>query len=122
MDASRRIARIVGPMALAIAGTEWANMDIFAAQTAPLVYLNGTILFAAGVAILQAHASWRRDWTMLVTLAGWLVAIAGLWRMAFPTANQAAEGPATNVVFVLLAAAGAVLSWRGYRTGGSRAP
>ena len=114
-DAARRIARILGPTALAVSATESANMDIFAAQTAPVVYLNGTLLFVAGVAILQAHARWRADWTLLVTLSGWMLAAAGLWRMATPGVPQAAGGPATTAVFVLLAAAGALLTWRGYR-------
>lgn len=121
MDISRRIARILGPVAIALAVTEWANMDIFAAQTAPVVYLNGTVLFACGVAILQAHARWRADWTALVTLTGWLITIAGLWRMAMPGATQAADGPATNVMFVIIALAGAVMTWGGYRPAASRA-
>lgn len=112
---ARTIARILGPAALAISVTEWANMDAFATQTPPVVYLNGSILFIAGVAILQAHGRWRRDWSALVTAAGWLLAAAGLYRMVAPTAPQAAAGPATNVVFVLLALAGIVLSVQGYR-------
>jgi hypothetical protein len=114
-DAARRVARILGPTAVAVSLTEAANMGIFAAQSAPVVYLNGTLLFIAGVAILQAHARWRRDWTVLVTLAGWMLAAAGLFRMAFPEAPQASEGAALTATFVGLAAAGAVLSWFGYR-------
>lgn len=51
---ARTIARVAGPALLALAATERMNIHIFAAQTAPVVYLNGTILFVAGVAMLQA--------------------------------------------------------------------
>lgn len=59
---SRTIARIVGPSVVVLAATEAFNMAIFAAQTAPVVYLNGTLLFVAGVAIVQAHNRWRWGW------------------------------------------------------------
>ncbi len=34
-------------------------MHIFVAQTAPVVYLNGTLLLVGGVAIVQALNRWR---------------------------------------------------------------
>ena len=113
--ASRTIARILGPVCLVLAPTEWWNLEVFAAQTAPVVYLNGTLLLAAGVAILQAHSGWRRDWTVLVTLAGWGLALAGLARMIAPAAPQVAPGPVADGVLLLILAAGAVLTFRGYQ-------
>lgn len=110
-----RIARILGPFLLAMGLTEPLAMPVFAAQTAPVVYLNGTLLFVAGVAILQAYARWTRDWRSLVTLFGWLMTAAGLYRLAKPAAPQLDAGPGTDVVFLVLIAAGAVLSWQGYR-------
>ena len=71
--AARTIARIAGPSLIALAATEWLNMDIFAQQTAPVVYLNGTLLLVGGVAILQAHSRWNRGWPVMVTLTGWLI-------------------------------------------------
>ena len=110
-----RIARILGPFLLAMGLTEPFAMPVFAAQTGPVVYLNGTLLFVAGVAILQAYARWTRDWRSLVTLFGWLMTAAGLYRLAKPAAPQLDAGPGTDVVFLVLIAAGAVLSWQGYR-------
>jgi hypothetical protein len=46
-------------------------MHIFAAQTAPIVYLNGTLLFVGGLAIVQSHNRWSWGWPLLVTLTGW---------------------------------------------------
>jgi hypothetical protein len=112
---SRRIARIAGPTAIALAVTESANMHIFAAQTAPVVYLNGTLLFVAGVAMVQAHNRWSRGWPLLVTLFGWGVLALGLARMMAPEAAQAGDGPATRAIFVALLALGGLLSFLGYR-------
>lgn len=101
-----------------LAATEAFNMPIFAAQTAPVVYLNGTLLFVAGVAIVQAHNRWRWGWPLLVTLSGWGILVVGLVRMISPGAPQAVEGPVTDAVFVALLALGVGLSVLGYRRGG----
>ncbi|MFN3522050.1 MAG: hypothetical protein ACK4YQ_07355 [Phenylobacterium sp.] len=119
MSASRTIARILGPSAVAVAATEWMNMDIFAAQTAPVVYLNGTLLFVGGLAIVQAHNRWAWGWPLLVTLAGWALAVAGLARMIAPGAAQVEAGFLADLVFAVLFAAGLWLSYEGYgRRGG----
>lgn len=89
-------------------------MDIFAQQTAPVVYLNGTLLLVGGVAILQAHNRWSFGWPLLVTLTGWVIAALGLLRMIAPQGAQAREGLTTNLVFIALAILGAALSVRGY--------
>jgi hypothetical protein len=54
---SRQIARIVGPTLIALGISEALNLDAFAGNAAPVVYLNGTLLFVAGLAIVQAHNS-----------------------------------------------------------------
>jgi hypothetical protein len=103
---------------IALAFTERMNIDIFSTQTAPVVYLNGTLLFIAGVAILQAHACWRRDGSAFVTLTGWFVVGIGLYRMIAPEAPQLGNGQVANTVFVGLALLGAALSILGYRRAG----
>lgn len=89
-------------------------MHIFAAQTAPVVYLNGVLLFVGGVAIVQAHNLWR-GWPLLVTLTGWGIVALGLFRMIAPEAGQAREGPVTGAIFIALMAVGGLLSVLGYR-------
>ena len=115
MPVEVRIARILGPFLLAMGLTEPFAMPVFAAQTGPVVYLNGTLLFVAGVAILQAYSRWTRDWRSLVTLFGWVMTAAGLYRLAQPAAPQLDAGPGTDAVFLVLIAAGAVLTLKGYR-------
>jgi hypothetical protein len=95
MTDSRQLAGLIGPTMVAIGATEASNMDIFSNQIAPVVYLNGTILFVAGLAIVRAHNLWTWRWPVMLTLTGWVALIAGLWRMAAPNALQASENALT---------------------------
>jgi hypothetical protein len=92
MTNSTRIAGLIGPTAIAISITEWMNLGVFTAAMgpsfAPHVYLNGTLLFVAGLAIARAHNHWTCDWPVLVTLVGWVVMLGGLGRMVAPVSAQ----------------------------------
>lgn len=114
MEVSRRIARILGPMLVALGLTEGVNIEVFAGNPPPLVYLNGTLLFVAGVAILQAYRRWTLSLSVLVTVMGWAFLAAGLYRMALPAAAQLAAGPATWATLAVLVTLGGLLSFRGY--------
>ena len=81
---------------------------------APVVYLNGTALFVAGLAIVQIHNRWARNWTVLVTLAGWVLLAGGLYRMVAPTAPQLGRGTTTYVLLAVLIATGGLLTFKGY--------
>lgn len=43
--------------------------DAVSRQLAGLI---GPVLFVAGLAVIRAHNRWRLDWTLLVTVLGWL--------------------------------------------------
>jgi hypothetical protein len=45
-------------------------------------------MFVAGLAIVRAHNRWRADWTVLVTLSGWLALTFGAARMFAASAYQ----------------------------------
>lgn len=115
MENSRSLAGLIGPTLVAVGTTEAFNMDIFAAQTAPVVYLNGTLLFVAGLAIVRAHNVWSLSWRVLVTVLGWLSLAAGLYRMAAPSAPQAGSGPLTYLLLAVLVGLGALLTCMAYR-------
>jgi O-methyltransferase len=95
MPRSQQIARIVGPTLIAVGVTEAINIDSFAGSAAPVVYLNGMVLFVAGLTIVQAHNRWVREWSVLVTLTGWVLFLGGLCRMFAPAAPQMSKGVAT---------------------------
>jgi len=120
MSNSAHIARLLGPALIGITLTEWMNLDVFTAAIGPsfaaYVYLNGTLLFVAGLAIVRAHNHWTRRWPVLITLVGWFAILAGLGRMVAPISAQQA-GQNTPVVYVSLAALlviGIVLTFASY--------
>jgi len=120
MTNSTRIAGLLGPTLIALTITEWMNLGVFieamGPSYAPHVYLNGTLLFVAGLAIVRAHNLWTSSWPVLITLVGWFAVFAGLGRMAAPmTAQMAGESPTfLYASLVTLLAIGIVLSFKGY--------
>lgn len=131
MPNSAHIARLLGPALIGITVTEWLNLDVFAAAIGPTyathVYLDGTLLFVAGLAIVRAHNVWSRSWPVLITLVGWIGILGGLGRMVAPVAAQQAgkQASVVHASLVALLLIGVVLTFKGYRqedgskTGGS---
>ena len=60
---SRELAGVVGPALVAIGVTEALNLHIFDTQIPQVVYLNGTILFVSGVALVRTHNRWTWNWS-----------------------------------------------------------
>jgi len=54
-------SRQLGPTLVAIGVTEAMNLSVFAGNVPAVVYLNGTILFVAGLAVVSAHNRWAFD-------------------------------------------------------------
>jgi hypothetical protein len=112
---SRAIAGIAGPTMLAIGASEALTYGIWAANIAPLIALNGVLLFVAGLAIVRAHNRWTRGWPVLVTLTGWLGIFGGLFRMFAPEVQQRGENaPTTIITAILTGADGLVLTFEAY--------
>jgi hypothetical protein len=57
MPDSKRIAGFIGPTLIALGSSEVKTFRIWESNTAPLIYLNGVLLFVAGLAILRVHKS-----------------------------------------------------------------
>jgi hypothetical protein len=75
---------------------------LYDTQIPPVVYLSGTLMFVAGLAIVRVHNHWMRDWTVLVTLSGWFLIALGLFRMfAAGTYQQGAVNTSASVFMVL---------------------
>jgi len=94
MTASTFIARILGPVlvmigiGLLLEGDNFRAMaDEFLHSTA-LIYLSGGITLALGLAMLNVHHVWARDWRVLVTIFGWLFLIGGIFRLLAPSLVQ----------------------------------
>ncbi len=112
---SKAIASILGPTLAAVAISETINLHIWATPSPPITYLNGMILFVAGLAIVRFHNRWRANWTVLVTLLGWVLLAAGVMRLFLPEAARTLD---TNLVYpttATLCAIGLFLSFKGFR-------
>ena len=116
MTSSKHLAELIGPTLIAIAISEAMNLPIFANNPAPVVYLNGTLLFVSGLSIVRVHNRWMRGWPVLVTFVGWLFLFGGLLRMAAPEFAQRSvqdSSPVYTLLLVLLAI-GMVLTFKAY--------
>lgn len=121
MPNSRRIAGLVGPVLVAMLAAELPMVQphLYESQIPPVVYLSGVLMFVGGLAIVRAHNSWTRDWTILITLTGWFGVLLGLVRMFAAGAYQQGSARTSSSVFLvlesLLLTVGLILTFQAYR-------
>ncbi len=120
MIESRRIAGILGPTIVAMVVSEFPLVQphLYDAQIPPVVYLSGTLMFVAGLAIVRSHNRWVQNWTVLVTLSGWFFLVLGLFRMFAAGAYQRSSANTSAAVFMvlegLLGILGAFMTFKAY--------
>ncbi len=49
-----------------------------------LTFMSGFITLVLGALVVQYHNIWVKDWTVLVTVVGWMTLFKGIRLMAFP--------------------------------------
>jgi hypothetical protein len=115
MNNSKNIAGLIGPSLIAITIPELFSTHIWA-STAYEVYVNGSLLFVAGLAIVRAHNHWVKSWPVVITFVGWFLFLGGLFRMFAPEMQlESAKNTASVIaitIFVLLI--GVFLSFKAY--------
>ena len=117
---SRRIAGLLGPTIIVMIVSEFPLVQprLYDAQIPPVVYLSGVLMFVAGLAIVRAHNRWRADWTVLVTLSGWLALTLGAVRMFAASAYQQRAttigSPVFMVVESIILVCGLVMTYKAY--------
>ena len=87
MAPTKTLARLLGPSLIVTVLAEHYNGDIFRDNTPVMVFLNGNILFVAGLAVVQAHNVWTSRSAALVSLVGWSALVLGLARMLNPAGS-----------------------------------
>ena len=123
---SEIIAGYAGPLFMAVAIAILINRATITSllreslNSPGLVMFSGFFLLLAGLAIVRAHNFWAADWTILVTILGWLLVIGGLIRIIWPEraaamrrSMLARENALTAWALVALAL-GAFLTAKGY--------
>ena len=121
MGNSKRIAALVGPTIVAMVVSEFPLVQphLYDAQSPPVVYLSGTLMFVGGLAIVRSHNKWARDWTVLVTLSGWFFLLLGLFRMFAAGLYQRGSAQTSATMFMVLEGVllvlGLIMTFQGYR-------
>lgn len=124
MDNAHLIARLAGPVLAAI-GTGLLINNAAYRETAlaflssqPMIYFSGIMVMTAGIAILNVHSHWPRDWRSAVTAFGWMLACIGAFRIMAPQFVAyigAASNPGILVGFgVFFLALGSFFTLKGY--------
>ena len=126
MQKSHAIARLIGPVLCAIGIGMLANQAVYRQMGGqflagyPFIYFSGILALVAGLAILNLHHVWTRDWRSLITALGWMMCIGGSFRILAPqfvnflgTAVLAHEYFFTGAGIVLLALGG-TFTLKGY--------
>lgn len=118
MQNSKQLAGLIGPIVSVMTISEALNEGIWVKNIAPVIYLNGTLLFVAALAILRIHNHWVRHWSVLITLVGWFSLLLGLFRMFAPSFFlQGVQNttPFMRVILpIVLSTIGVFLAYKGY--------
>lgn len=122
MTPSTFIARILGPVLVVIGLGLLLQTESFRAmaneflKSGALIYFSGLITIAVGLAILNVHNLWVRDWRAIITIFGWLALIGGIFRILATSWVQQAGLSAMTHPRGLVVAAVAELVLGGYLT------
>jgi hypothetical protein len=127
MTTSRYLAKLIGPVFLAIGvgmllnGRIYQTMGEQFLSSYALIYLAGLLALPVGIAIVLAHNVWAPDWRLIITVLGWLAVIGGAVRIVFPQFIQHVGGAVMHVAAlpviggIIVLVLGLVLSFFGYR-------
>lgn len=85
-------------------------------QSKGLTFITGLITLIIGLLIVTLHNVWAKDWTVLITLIGWISLIKGFMFIAFPDSLKMFKGmyKNTQVWGVFLLALAAVFGYFGF--------
>lgn len=120
MTNSKQIAVLLGPTLMVMVASEFPIVQphLYDEQIPPVVYLSGVLMFVAGLAIVQWHNLWQRDWTLLITLCGWFLLALGLFRMFAADFYRQASGNVSLLSFMIvegiLFAIGFLITWKAH--------
>ncbi|MFH2120645.1 MAG: hypothetical protein ABIJ25_09660 [Pseudomonadota bacterium] len=99
MEPSILIAKIIAVIYLSASLGGFLSRDYYRrlaedmCRNATLTYMMGFITVILGFLIVHYHNLWGRDWTVLVTIIGWLALIKGILIIVFPKFMQRLSEP-----------------------------
>ena len=88
MANSKHIAKLLGPFLIAMTISEMMNPHIWDNVAVTQIYLAGSLWLPGGFTIIRTHNHWSLNWSVLITIIGWIAILGGLSRMFFPLLSQ----------------------------------
>jgi hypothetical protein len=128
MQNSLVIARLIGPLFSTIGIGMLVNTDTYRQigqqflGSYAIIYLSGLVVLLIGLSILNAHSNWTADWRSTITAVGWVLTLAGVWRIIAPQFVPFVGGAIlSNHNFfvgagIVLLALGGFITFKGYMT------
>lgn len=90
MTNAELIAGFAGPLLIAVALALLINREAVSGlvtdrlNTPEFIFFSGILTLVAGLAMVRAHNIWSAEWTLLITVLGWLCVVAGFVRIIWP--------------------------------------
>jgi len=120
------VSKILGPIFIIVAISMMSNkgfiqkiMEDFSKNSA-LQYLAGVTSLVFGLVIIIMHNEWVSNWTVIITIFGWMGIFKGAWLIVFPnTLGKFTEAYVKNTTLikihsVLALILGVFLTYLGY--------
>ncbi|MFA6931171.1 MAG: hypothetical protein WCT05_12665 [Lentisphaeria bacterium] len=88
------VARILGLLYLSVAIGSIFRKDYFRdilksfSENALLAYFSGFIALVLGGLLVHLHNEWTTDWTVLITIVGWIALLKGIVLLAYPNITR----------------------------------
>lgn len=126
MTTAELIAGYAGPLFIAVAVALLINRHAVAELVTGVlnrpefIFFSGILTLLAGLAIVRAHNVWTDEWTIIITILGWLCVIGGFVRIIWPHQVTTLRGSVAGSENALTAWAlvalllGAFLTAKGY--------
>jgi len=119
----------MGPVVLVSAVAALLNtkqtMAIFEdfVKSPALIFIAGVMTLVMGLTLVNFHNRWVADWTVILTIFGWIGIAGGIMRMAFPMAAistgrwMMGQTKMLVTVGIINALLGGFLTYKGYLSG-----
>ncbi|MDD5496415.1 MAG: hypothetical protein PHP46_04875 [Candidatus Omnitrophica bacterium] len=91
MEAAVFIARIFGVFYLVVAAGMALNRKFYQKvmedypHNPALILFSGIFALVTGVVIVLVHNVWVANWTVVITIIGWMAILKGTWLVIFPS-------------------------------------
>ncbi len=106
METAVLIAKIIGVVYISFGIGLFVNKEFYKESIPKLMnntgfmILGGFIAIVFGVLIIENHNIWEANWTVIITIIGWIALLKGISLIAFPTKLGIFQSIFTNDLFL----------------------